>query len=245
MSRRFAGLVIALLLLFGPFVASAESPPKGIPESAEQATVVSVSDGDTIHVQLADGTEEPLRLIGIDSPETEHPTKPDGCFGAESRDHLTTLLTPGRIVWLETDKSDRDRYDRLLRYVWAVKKDGKVFMVNEVEVRDGYAIAKRYSPDTHYAKRLEKAQAKARKKAAGMWKACDADQLLAAGMTEATPDANALAAGNCDASYPDVCIPSGPPDLNCGDVPFRDFVVLPPDPHQFDGNHDGIACEGP
>lgn len=48
---------------------------------------------------------------------------------------------------------------------------------------------------------------------------------------------------NCDASYPDVCIPAPPPDLDCGDVPYRRFRVLPPDPHRFDGDYDGIGCE--
>jgi micrococcal nuclease len=41
-----------------------------------------------------------------------------------------------------------------------------------------------------------------------------------------------------------VCIPPPPPDLNCGDIPFRNFRVLPPDPHNFDGNNDGIGCVG-
>ena len=49
--------------------------------------------------------------------------------------------------------------------------------------------------------------------------------------------------GNCDPSYPTVCIPPPPPDLNCGDIPYRNFTVLPPDPHHFDGNHDGIGCQ--
>ncbi len=48
---------------------------------------------------------------------------------------------------------------------------------------------------------------------------------------------------DCDPSYPDVCIPSAPPDLDCGDISFRDFTVLQPDPHRFDGNYDGIGCE--
>jgi hypothetical protein len=47
----------------------------------------------------------------------------------------------------------------------------------------------------------------------------------------------------CDPSYPTVCIPSGPPDLDCGDVPFDDFKVRGDDPHGFDGDHDGIGCE--
>ena len=47
----------------------------------------------------------------------------------------------------------------------------------------------------------------------------------------------------CDPAYPTVCIPPPPPDLDCGDIPFRNFKVLAPDPHHFDGDHDGIGCE--
>src|SRR5438552_14436646 len=49
--------------------------------------------------------------------------------------------------------------------------------------------------------------------------------------------------GNCDPAYPDVCIPPPPPDLDCSDIPYRNFRVLPPDPHHFDGDGDGIGCE--
>ena len=49
--------------------------------------------------------------------------------------------------------------------------------------------------------------------------------------------------GNCDPAYPDVCIPSPPPDLDCDETSFRNFRVLPPDPHHFDGDGDGIGCE--
>lgn len=48
---------------------------------------------------------------------------------------------------------------------------------------------------------------------------------------------------DCDPSYPDFCIPSSPPDLNCGDIPQKRFTVLQPDPHGFDGDRDGIGCE--
>jgi micrococcal nuclease len=52
------------------------------------------------------------------------------------------------------------------------------------------------------------------------------------------------AGGRCDASYPDVCIPPPPPDLDCADVPYTSFRVLPPDPHRFDGrDDDGLGCE--
>jgi len=49
--------------------------------------------------------------------------------------------------------------------------------------------------------------------------------------------------GTCDPSYPDVCIPPPPPDLDCTDVPHRNFRVFAPDPHHFDGDGDGIGCE--
>ncbi len=49
--------------------------------------------------------------------------------------------------------------------------------------------------------------------------------------------------GACDPAYPTVCIPPPPPDLDCGEITFRNFVVLAPDPHRFDGNHDGVGCE--
>jgi hypothetical protein len=50
-------------------------------------------------------------------------------------------------------------------------------------------------------------------------------------------------AGACDPAYPDFCIPPPPPDLDCPDVGTRGFAVLPPDPHHFDADHDGIGCE--
>ena len=48
---------------------------------------------------------------------------------------------------------------------------------------------------------------------------------------------------NCSPSYPTVCIPPAPPDLDCGDIPYKRFQVLPPDPHKFDADKDGIGCE--
>lgn len=47
----------------------------------------------------------------------------------------------------------------------------------------------------------------------------------------------------CDPAYPTVCIPPSPPDLDCKDIPYRKFQVLPPDPHRFDSDHNGIGCE--
>jgi micrococcal nuclease len=55
--------------------------------------------------------------------------------------------------------------------------------------------------------------------------------------------ADPASAIGCEPSYPDVCIPPSPPDLDCGDVANRRFTVYPPDPHRFDGDFDGVGCE--
>lgn len=60
----------------------------------------------------------------------------------------------------------------------------------------------------------------------------------------AAPTQQASNQSNCDPAYPGVCIPNSPEDLNCGDVTYRGFKALPEDPHGFDGDGDGIACEG-
>ncbi len=57
------------------------------------------------------------------------------------------------------------------------------------------------------------------------------------------PSSSALATNNCDSAYPDVCIASPPPDLDCKDISHRNFKVVAPDPHRFDGNKNGIGCE--
>jgi hypothetical protein len=57
------------------------------------------------------------------------------------------------------------------------------------------------------------------------------------------PTAAPTGRAGCDPAYPTVCIPPPPPDLDCGQISFRNFVVLAPDPHRFDGDHDGIGCE--
>lgn len=58
-----------------------------------------------------------------------------------------------------------------------------------------------------------------------------------------TPTPTTAPAGDCLPSYPDFCIAPNTPDLDCGDVPYRRFRVLPPDPHRFDADNDGIGCE--
>jgi len=61
---------------------------------------------------------------------------------------------------------------------------------------------------------------------------------------EDVPEMIVESENNCDPSYPDVCIPPYPPDLDCGEIQYANFYVLQPDPHGFDPDKDGIGCEG-
>lgn len=64
-----------------------------------------------------------------------------------------------------------------------------------------------------------------------------------AAATTARPPISRVPQVNCSPAYPDVCIPPPPPDLDCGDISYRRFRVLAPDPHRFDNDGDGIGCE--
>lgn len=141
----------------------------------ETAKVVSITDGDTIVVDL-NGKTEKLRFIGIDTPETHHPSKPVQYFGKEASDYTTKQLT-SKTIYLQKDVSDRDKYGRLLRYVWFVKPSKNEPSKEEVIsncfnaelVKNGYAHAYTYPPDVKYNEIFKELEAKAREKHIGLW----------------------------------------------------------------------------
>lgn len=198
---------------------------------AVEAQVVHVVDGDTIDVNLG-GQVFRVRYIGVDTPETVHPSQPVECMGREAS-ALNTQLVQGQVVRLEKDVSETDRYGRLLRYVYV----GNVF-VNAELVRQGLAQVSTYPPDVKYQDLFLQMQREARAAGRGLWSgACEIFTAPTATIVAAPPS------GNCDPSYPDVCIPPYPPDLDCGDISYRRFRVIGADPHGFDGDNDGIGCE--
>ena len=213
--------------------AAAAFAPTGI---TEPARVVRVVDGDTIVVDRGRGQEK-LRYIGVDTPETVKPGSPVEWMGPQAS-AANRALVDGREVILERDVSEYDRYGRLLRYVW-IHDGGTWTLVNLALVAAGYAQVVTYPPDVKYVDRYLEAQAEARTAGRGLWGA------------PLSPDRGSAPAGSspgsgegaCDPAYPGVCIPPPPPDLDCRDVPYRRFEVLQPDPHRFDGDHDGVGCE--
>lgn len=127
--------------------------------------VVRVVDGDTIVAHI-DGVDEKIRLIGINTPETVDPRRTVECFGKEASAVTKHLLT-GTTVRLERDLSqgDRDKYGRLLRYVFL--PDGT--FVNKKLIEEGYAYEYTYRIPYRYQTEFKAAQTAARENARGLW----------------------------------------------------------------------------
>jgi micrococcal nuclease len=134
------------------------------------AEVVRVVDGDTIVVRIA-GVEEPVRLIGIDTPESVDPRSPVDCFGPEASEATKALLPPATQVRLVRDVEARDRYDRLLAYVYRADDDT---FVNLHLAEQGFADVATFPPNVAHTDAFVTAVAAAREAGRGLWGACPA-----------------------------------------------------------------------
>jgi len=132
-----------------------------------RARVVRVVDGDTVRVRL-DGREEPLRYIGIDTPETKRPNTPVQCFGRRA-DERNRRLVADRSVRLRFDVERRDRYGRLLAYVYR-EPDG--LFVNAALLREGYAQPLTVPPNVAHGREFSRLAGQARRAGRGLWSAC-------------------------------------------------------------------------
>ena len=128
--------------------------------------VVDVLDGDTIVVRRAGGHDETIRLLGIDTPETHHPTKPVGCFGPEASAFTSRRLF-GQVVTLEDDVERHDIYGRRLAYVYL---HGERF--NDELLRRGYARLLVIEPNRAHARTMLDEELDAEQHARGLWGAC-------------------------------------------------------------------------
>jgi micrococcal nuclease len=162
--RTFLPLALLALALAG-CGASAPAPRAG--QAVGQ--VARVVDGDTVQVRL-DGRRERVRYIGVDTPESVKPGSPVQCF-AKRASAFNSHLVAGERVRLVTDAERRDRYGRLLAYVYRVR-DG--LFVNAELVRRGYARTLTISPNVAHAAELRRLAAAARRTGRGLWSACAA-----------------------------------------------------------------------
>jgi len=149
-----------------------EAGPNAETEAAEPArllpaTLVRVVDGDTIRV-VVQGRAEAVRLIGIDTPEITHGKNEP--FGQAARDFLRTLLA-GRSLWLEPGVKERDRYGRLLAYLWAQGAgDLAPVLANAQILRWGYAQLLTIPPNVKYVERFRAAQEAAQRDGLNLWR---------------------------------------------------------------------------
>ena len=134
-------------------------------QSGELVKIVRAVDGDTIKVEI-NGKIEPVRYIGIDTPETVDPRKTVQCFGIEASKKNKELVE-GKMARLEKDITDRDKYNRLLRYVWLDD-----VLINQALVEQGFAKSYSYPPDIKYQDKFVVAEKKAREDKLGLWTAC-------------------------------------------------------------------------
>lgn len=123
----------------------------------QEATVTRVVDGDTLVANI-DGTDEKIRLIGVDTPESVHPdASKNTAEGEKASEHTKSVLPSGTCIWLESDTTDEDKYGRLLRYVWLEQPDNpndagevKSKMLNAELVAEGWADPMPVKPNTKW-----------------------------------------------------------------------------------------------
>jgi micrococcal nuclease len=128
--------------------------------------VVQVLDGDTVVVRRAGGSDETIRLLGVDTPETHHPTKPVQCFGPEAAAYTTSRLF-GQVVRLEDDVERHDIYGRRLAYVYL---RGANF--ERELLRKGYARLLVIEPNHAHAREMLDDELDARARGVGLWGDC-------------------------------------------------------------------------
>lgn len=216
---------------------STPAPPPGV-------LVTDVVDGDTIKVQ--DGRT--VRIIGIDAPESVAPNASEGCFGPEASAFATATLLGERVTLTPDPTQDAfDVYGRTLAYVDL--SGGRDYSVLAVESGHGYA----YIYDTEPARfsSIKVAEGAAKLAGRGVW-----SPTCVAPTPPPPPRPSPVAprqlyvapepvvdepSGDCEPGY-DPCVPSYPPDLDCGDLDGP-YQVTGSDPHRLDREGDGLGCE--
>jgi micrococcal nuclease len=163
MSRRaLRGAVQVLaVLVMGAALVGEPASASGEPQRLD-GRVVRVVDGDTIHVRVGSRVEK-VRYIGVNTPEVHHPTRGEEP-GGRAAARVNRTLVESRQVRLELDVQQRDRYGRLLAYVWIGNA-----MVNAELVRLGYAQVMTVPPNVRYQAVLLEHQREARDSGRGLW----------------------------------------------------------------------------
>ncbi|WP_326137084.1 thermonuclease family protein [Bacillus paralicheniformis] len=170
--KKIAGYSLSLVLLLGVLVSCNKADETTAATAADQqqeqnlisGVVVNVVDGDTIVVRMKNGKQERVRFILVDTPETVHPKKGEEPFGREASDFTKKTLS-GQKVDLKLGVQERDKYGRLLAYVYL--KDGA--MINELLLQKGLARVAVFPPNTEFVDQFRDIEAQAQKEHKGIW----------------------------------------------------------------------------
>ena len=173
-SRAFYHIICGVFVLAGCVSVDRDPSSSNSSSSNSSSSVLilrRVVDGDTVVLQRHGAPDETVRLLGIDTPETKRPNTPIQCFGPEASTFTKRLLPAGTRVRIVRDVEARDRYGRLLAYVY--RADDGVF-VNLELARQGFAVPYTYPPNIAHADLLVAAAAEARDAGRGLWGTCPA-----------------------------------------------------------------------
>jgi len=171
---------LTVLALSLPAPSLAAPLPEFRPNTLYRAEVQRVVDGDTciflVHLDEGHDVRERVRFLGVDTPETVHPQKDVQYYGPEASAYTEAALPPYREVWLQTDVGIRDRYRRLLAYVWLeepedLDDEGEVMdkMLNARILSEGYGQVMTIQPNARYANLFVYLERDAREGERGMW----------------------------------------------------------------------------
>lgn len=191
--------------------------------------VINVIDGDTIKIE----TGETVRYIGIDTPESVDPRKPVQCYAKEASAKNEELVL-GKMVELEKDISDKDRYGRLLRYIWIGET-----LINEVLVREGFAYSYSYPPDIKYQSIFVETQRKAREEQKGLWGTVCNLQLTVPPSAKPKAQSTQTSVSN-SGSFACDCNKSCTKMTSCADAQYQ---LITCGCTARDGDGDGVACD--
>lgn len=165
---RFAVLAV-LMLASGCGALTTKDQTSVKDEVVTTAEVEWVIDGDTVDL-IIDGQQERVRLIGIDTPESVSRDVPVQCYGQEAAEALKGLLPVGSMVRVERDQEPRDRFGRLLLYLYRAEDD---LFVNAALIEGGFADTLFFEPNMAFVGEFTRLRNAARDNAVGLWGTCD------------------------------------------------------------------------
>jgi micrococcal nuclease len=217
------------------------------------AKVTRVIDGDTVAVQMNGGEEAVLRLIGIDAPETNHPSKPVECFGRQATKKVQEMLTKKQVVLAFDDSQGRyDKYDRLLTYI--ILPDGT--NINKAMIKRGYAFEYTYNTPYKYQDEFKTAERSAQANKRGLWAEDTCDGKRSGDNAEKSSEDSADSSDESFKAEEGVSTTPSKNDCsgnvyNCSDFSTQETAQSTyeycggpnTDPHQLDVDGDGVVCE--